>query len=301
MKCFVISPIGDENSPVREHADEVFAHVIEPALAKFGIQPIRSDHMSESGKISDQMFRAIWEYDLCIAVLTYSNPNVYYELAIAQSAPRPVLILVQKGHPLPFDVADIRSIEYDLTITSYKNRVHIDRLERALDQLKQNNWKGQDLFLSYRTRSATASRIDLEACEIQITSPTNGSIVDVVTVEGTYSTIPENYELRPLRFYPDQMAYVPTGAIAIDKLKKCWKVPRFDVGGESGDNRGIEIALAGPDARIFLDYWAEAHQVHKLAIDEVRSLKGKFNRWLPMIRKWPTDLLTCARVEVKRK
>jgi hypothetical protein len=37
--------------------------MIAPALAHFGIEPIRSDRLAESGKISDQMYRAIFEYD----------------------------------------------------------------------------------------------------------------------------------------------------------------------------------------------------------------------------------------------
>jgi hypothetical protein len=150
MKCFVISPIGDEGSDVRRHADEVFDHIIEPALAHFSIEPVRSDHMNEPGKISEQMYRAIFGYDLCIAVLTYSNPNVYYELAVAQSACRPVVILIEKGSTLPFDVKDFRSLTYDLTITAYTQKTHIKRLISMLGELKQAGWRGDDVFYAYR-------------------------------------------------------------------------------------------------------------------------------------------------------
>src|SRR5215510_11709666 len=137
MKCFVVSPIGDEDSEVRMHADEVFEHVIQPALSHFNIEPIRSDHRNEPGKISDQMYRAIFEYDLCIAVLTFANPNVYYELAVAQSACRPVIIMIEKDATLPFDVKDFRSLTYDLRITTYKEKRHINRLISMLGQLKE--------------------------------------------------------------------------------------------------------------------------------------------------------------------
>ena len=85
--------------------------------------------------------------------------------------------------------------------------------------------------------------------------------------------------------------------------RKTWRVPRFEVGGVSGDNRGVEIALAGANAKIFLDYWAVAHEVHKVAMKELRELPSNNSKakWLPAIRKWPTDLLTCDRVELKRK
>ena len=146
MKCFVISPIGEEGSEVRTHADDVFEHVIEPALEHFGIEAIRSDQMNEPGRISDHMYRAIFEYDLCVAVLTFANPNVYYELAVAQSASRPVVILVEKGSSLPFDVKDFRTLTYDLRITTFKQRTHINRLIGMLDELKQLGWRGDDVF-----------------------------------------------------------------------------------------------------------------------------------------------------------
>ena len=138
MRCFVISPIGNEGSPEREHADEVFKYLIEPALAEFNIQPVRSDQMSNPGRITDQMYRAIFEYDLCIAVLTFQNPNVYYELAVAQSASRPVIVLADKNTTLPFDIKDFRTLEYDLKIPSFTSRIHINRLVAALEAFKQS-------------------------------------------------------------------------------------------------------------------------------------------------------------------
>ena len=51
-----------------------------------GITPYRSDHLHEPGKISEQMFRAILQDDMAVAVLTGYNPNVFYELAVAQCA-----------------------------------------------------------------------------------------------------------------------------------------------------------------------------------------------------------------------
>ena len=111
MKCFVISPIGDEGSDVRQHADDVFKYIIEPAMRECGIEAVRSDQLEKPGLISEQMFRFIFEADLCIAVLTDHNPNVFYELAVAHSAQRPVIILIEKGQRLPFDVSgnDVRS------------------------------------------------------------------------------------------------------------------------------------------------------------------------------------------------
>jgi len=80
------------------------------------------------------MIAAILNYDLCIADLSGHNPNVFYELAIAQAAERPVVLLKLAGEVIPFDVKDYRLIEYDLKPKSIKT----DRWKSVLkDQLSR--------------------------------------------------------------------------------------------------------------------------------------------------------------------
>jgi hypothetical protein len=118
-RCFIISPIGEPNSEIRDHADTVYLGIIVPALDELrkegiDIEPIRSDQLQEPGNISQQMFRELFQDDLCIVILTFSNPNVFYELAVAQCAYRPVVVLLKEGEKLPFDVVDLRTVPYDL-------------------------------------------------------------------------------------------------------------------------------------------------------------------------------------------
>jgi hypothetical protein len=148
-RCFVISPIGAEGSPVRKHADDVFDVYIKPALDKCGIEALRSDHLNEPGKISEQMFRRILEDDLCIAVLTGHNPNVFYELAIAQSAARPVIILIEKGQDLPFDVQDVRCIYYDFEPKSVKENVYEKKIIEHVKSLEEANWTVSSLLRGF--------------------------------------------------------------------------------------------------------------------------------------------------------
>jgi hypothetical protein len=112
-RCFVISPIGMEGSPERERADIVLHSIIEPALTKCNLHPVRSDQIEEPGLISTEMYRRILGDEMCIVVLTDLNPNVFYELAIAHAAARPVVLLIEKGKLPPFDIKDHRCVEYD--------------------------------------------------------------------------------------------------------------------------------------------------------------------------------------------
>jgi hypothetical protein len=139
-RCFVISPIGPEGSTVREHADDIFEFIIRPALDACQIEAFRSDHLREPGKISDQMFRSILTDDLCVAVLTGNNPNVYYELAVAQAAARPVIILIEKGQSLPFDIQDLRCVWYDLKIRSFHERTYINEVIAHVQRIESAGW-----------------------------------------------------------------------------------------------------------------------------------------------------------------
>lgn len=67
-----------------------------PAMETCKIEPLRSDHLQEPGKISEQVFKCILKFELYVAVLTDYNPKVFYELAVAQTACRPVILLIKK-------------------------------------------------------------------------------------------------------------------------------------------------------------------------------------------------------------
>jgi hypothetical protein len=139
MKCFIISPIGAEGTPVRKHADDVFACVIRPALEMAKVTGHRSDHREDVGRISRQMFGDILGADFCIGVLKGYNPNVFYELAVAHSAGIPVILLREKGDPdPPFDLRDERVFDYDLGPQPIMNNVNPVALAKRIELLRKD-------------------------------------------------------------------------------------------------------------------------------------------------------------------
>lgn len=136
-RCFVISPIGHPESQTRAHADDVLNLIIRPAAKELKLEAIRSDEINDEGRISQQMFHEILGSQLVIGVLTESNANVLYEVAIAQCARRPLVLLIREGDDLPFDVKDLRIILYDGNFHAGKLRKVIDLIvERATRQLR---------------------------------------------------------------------------------------------------------------------------------------------------------------------
>jgi hypothetical protein len=144
--CFVISPIGLPGSEVREHADDVFDFIIKPAAEKAGYVPIRADHEARPGTITEQMYDRILGDDLLIAILTGHNPNVFYEVAIAEAAARPLILLIESGSAIPFDISGRRVLQYDLKPRTLQNGVYVDSLFRSITELETVDEKAKVPF-----------------------------------------------------------------------------------------------------------------------------------------------------------
>lgn len=112
--CFVISPIGEEESETRKRSDQVLKHIITGPAEQLGYEVIRADKISEPGIITTQIIQHIVDAALVIADLTERNPNVFYELAIRHAIRKPLVQLIKKGEPIPFDVAATRIIQFDI-------------------------------------------------------------------------------------------------------------------------------------------------------------------------------------------
>jgi hypothetical protein len=112
--CFVIAPIGPENSDVRKRSDQVLKHIISPAAQECGYKPLRADQIAEIGLITSQVIQHIVDDPLVIADLTGHNPNVFYELSLRHALKRPVVQIIDIAEKIPFDIAHSRIIQVDL-------------------------------------------------------------------------------------------------------------------------------------------------------------------------------------------
>ncbi|MBU5419983.1 hypothetical protein KQI11_07600 [Acetanaerobacterium sp. MSJ-12] len=111
-KCFIITPIGEEGSPIRRHIDGIIDASVIPALQK-DYNCTVAHRISQSGSITKQVIQEIYESDLVIANLTTKNPNVMYELAFRHCLGKPCIIIAENETSLPFDIAAERTVFYE--------------------------------------------------------------------------------------------------------------------------------------------------------------------------------------------
>lgn len=111
-KCFIVTPIGNENTEIRRMADGVISSVLKPILLESGYEAIDSRDISKSGSITNQVINHLLNDDLVIANLTGLNPNVMYELAVRHAAAKSLISICQEETNLPFDIRDERTIFY---------------------------------------------------------------------------------------------------------------------------------------------------------------------------------------------
>ncbi len=138
--CFYITPIGSPESEQRKHSDLFLGSFIEPALQSFSLTVVRADGIDKPGVITKQIIEYIVKSRLVIVDLSYHNPNVFYELAIRHMMRLPIVQIIRKSDPIPFDINQMRTVVIDTTdiftlvpkIATYQTEIS-SQIRRALD------------------------------------------------------------------------------------------------------------------------------------------------------------------------
>jgi tetratricopeptide (TPR) repeat protein len=118
--CFVLMPFGKKPTISGKviDFDSVYNDFIAPAIQAAELEPLRADEEMTGGIIHKPMLERLILCEYAIADLTTANANVFYELGLRHAVrPSSTLLLFAKNTgQLPFDVASLRSITYEIGV-----------------------------------------------------------------------------------------------------------------------------------------------------------------------------------------
>lgn len=114
-KCFIVCPIGNENSDTRDRSDKLLKHVINPICNECGYEAIRIDTLNTNGIITEEIINHLKNDELVIADISELNPNAFYEIGYRSALGKNIIHLKSKTEKIPFDISTIRTYDYDIT------------------------------------------------------------------------------------------------------------------------------------------------------------------------------------------
>ena len=97
--------------PFDARFDPVHA-ALQGAVGSAGMRLQRVDDIWEHDHIMQDVASLLWRASVVICDLTYRNPNVCYEMGIAHTIGRDVIMLAQNKEDVPFDVRHMRYVSY---------------------------------------------------------------------------------------------------------------------------------------------------------------------------------------------
>jgi hypothetical protein len=133
--CFVLMPFGKKpgSGGAVIDFDAVYGELIKPAIESAGLVPIRADEEQAGGIIHKPMFERLILCEYAVTDLTTANANVFYELGV-RHAVKPattMLLFAADGTRLPFDVAPLRTLPYQLGPDGRPSAAEADRTKLA--------------------------------------------------------------------------------------------------------------------------------------------------------------------------
>lgn len=105
---FVVMPFSDELKPV-------YTDHIRKVAEKLGRTVSRADDFFTANSIISDVWDAINTASVLVADCTGRSPNVFYEIGIAHTLGKSVVLIAQSEDDIPFDIKYKRTILYEFT------------------------------------------------------------------------------------------------------------------------------------------------------------------------------------------
>lgn len=106
--CFFLCPFS-------EPFNSIYIDHVRPILERHGMTVDRADEIFGTQPIIEDIWEAINSAEVIIADVTGKNPNVMYEIGMAHTIGKSVIIMTQSVDDVPFDLKHYRCIVYSFT------------------------------------------------------------------------------------------------------------------------------------------------------------------------------------------
>lgn len=186
--CFVISPIGQEGTDVRKDSDDLFELIIEPALEIYDFKVVRGDMVTTSSSITEDVIKRIQNSELCIIDLTGHNPNVFYECGRRHETAKPFILMKKKGEEIPFDLKDIRTVDYDLS-DPRKTRISIENLKKFVNEFEEAGYGSETSTASLTSISNTLNRLERKIDMLGTSAQASNGAADASSFTGSPAVV----------------------------------------------------------------------------------------------------------------
>ncbi len=111
-QVFVVMPFSEPWS------DDVFREMLKPGIEDAQFTVVRGDSIVRVGDLSTNVWQSITQAGLIVAEVSVPNPNVYYEIGLADALGKPVFLYKQNDVKLPADFGGVHYYNYDLNSLS---------------------------------------------------------------------------------------------------------------------------------------------------------------------------------------
>lgn len=134
--CFVIMPFKSSWS-------NTVYNYIKRILSKFNLDIKRADTVT-GHIIMEDIWRLINEAIVVLADVTENNPNVFYELGIAHTLGKNVVLIAQNTDHIPFDISGYRHIIYEGGSSTYE--ILENQLPKHIDNIMEESPTGNPML-----------------------------------------------------------------------------------------------------------------------------------------------------------
>lgn len=105
---FVLMPFAPERKPLYED------HIV-PPVQRLGLTVARADEYLTAHPIMSDVWAGLCGCGVVVADCTGRNPNVFYEIGVAHTIGKPVILITEDPNDVPADLRHIRYITFEFT------------------------------------------------------------------------------------------------------------------------------------------------------------------------------------------